>query len=116
MIIAVALITTCSIFLSIILHALFFGNGDIEDVEMTKEELIEWIFQIAKDKMIFLDSKRPLSQEILSCVDFVKLNASEYENVSPRLKILYEHKFVVTLGSQGAMYKDKLYPSNNPFF
>lgn len=43
MIIAVALITTCSIFLSIILHALFFGNGDIEDAEMTKEELIEWI-------------------------------------------------------------------------
>jgi len=78
------------------------------------DEIIEWIFQIAKDKMIFLDSKRPLSQEILSCVDFVKLNASEYKNVSPRLKILYEHKFVVTLGSQGAMYKDKLYPSNNP--
>lgn len=78
------------------------------------EDTIEWIFQLAKDKMIFLDSKRPLTQEILSCVDFVKLNASEYENVPPRLKILYEHKFVVTLGSRGAMYKDKIYPSNNP--
>jgi len=43
MIIAVALITTCSIFLSIILHALFFGNDDIDDVELTKQELIEWI-------------------------------------------------------------------------
>lgn len=78
------------------------------------DEIIEWIFHIGKNKMIFLDSKRPLSQEILSCVDFVKLNASEYENVPPRLKILYEHKFVVTLGSKGAMYKDRLYPSNNP--
>lgn len=78
------------------------------------DEIIEWIFHIGKNKMIFLDSKRPLSQEILSCVDFVKLNASEYENVPPLLKVLYEHKFVVTLGSKGAMYKDKLYPSNNP--
>lgn len=78
------------------------------------DQIIEWIFHIGKNKMIFLDSKRPLSKEILSCVDFVKLNASEYENVPPLLKVLYEHKFVVTLGSKGAMYKDRLYPSNNP--
>lgn len=78
------------------------------------DDIIEWICEIGKDKMIFLDSKRPLTQEILSSVDFVKLNAGEYENVPARLKILYEEKFIVTLGSKGAMYKSKLYPSNNP--
>ena len=42
------------------------------------DDIIEWICEIGKDKMIFLDSKRPLTQEILSSVDFVKLNAGEY--------------------------------------
>ena len=78
------------------------------------DEIIEWICEIGKDKMIFLDSKRYLTQDILSSVDFVKLNAGEYENVPARFKILYENKFIVTLGSKGAMYKSKLYPSNNP--
>jgi bifunctional ADP-heptose synthase (sugar kinase/adenylyltransferase) len=78
------------------------------------EETIEWICEKGKDKLIFLDSKRYLTHEILSCVDFVKLNAVEYENAPQRLKILYEDKFIVTLGSNGAMYKNKIYPSHNP--
>lgn len=78
------------------------------------DETIQWICEVGKDKMIFLDSKRYLTQEILSCVDFVKLNAVEYQNAPNRLKILYDDKFIVTQGSKGAMYKGKLYPSNNP--
>jgi hypothetical protein len=46
MIIAVALITTCSIFLSIILHALFFAKDDIDDIEINKDELIDFIKKI----------------------------------------------------------------------
>lgn len=78
------------------------------------ENVLEWIFQVGKDKIKFLDSKRPLSNEILSQIDFVKLNEKEYEAVNPKLKLLYEDKFIVTLGSKGAMYKGKLYASNNP--
>ena len=78
------------------------------------EDVFDWICCVGDNKMIFLDTKRPLSHEILSKVDFVKLNEKEYEAVPPRLKILYEDKFIVTLGSKGAMYKSKFYPSNNP--
>ena len=41
--IATALLIICGTFLSIIIHAMFFQKDDIEDAEMTKEELIEWI-------------------------------------------------------------------------
>lgn len=78
------------------------------------DNIIYWIATLFPDKMIFLDTKRPLTQEIVSCVDFVKLNEKEYENVPARLKLLFDHKFIITLGSKGAMYKDKIYACTNP--
>jgi hypothetical protein len=41
--IATALLIICGVFLSIIIHAMFFKKDDINNVEINKEELIEWI-------------------------------------------------------------------------
>ena len=41
--IATALLIICGVFLSIIIHAMFFQKDDINDVEINKDELIEWI-------------------------------------------------------------------------
>ena len=41
--IATAILIICGTFLSIIIHAMFFQKDDIEDIEISKEELIEWI-------------------------------------------------------------------------
>lgn len=41
--IATALLITCGTLLSIIIHAMFFKKNDIDDVEISKEDLIEWI-------------------------------------------------------------------------
>jgi len=66
------------------------------------------------DKPIFLDSKRPMNSRILDAVSFVKLNESEYSKVDEILKEKYRKKFIVTLGSKGAMYCGQIYESNNP--
>jgi len=41
--IATALLITCGTILSIIIHAMFFQKDDIDNVEISKDELIEWI-------------------------------------------------------------------------
>ena len=41
--IATALLIICGTFLSIIIHAMFFQKDDIDNVEISKDELIEWI-------------------------------------------------------------------------
>lgn len=44
--IATALLIICGTFLLIIIHAMFFQKDDINDVEINKDELIEWIKKI----------------------------------------------------------------------
>lgn len=41
--IATALLIIFGTLLSIIIHAMFFQKDDIDDVEISKEDLIEWI-------------------------------------------------------------------------
>lgn len=41
--IATIILIICGLLLSIIIHAMFFQRDDIDDVEISKEELIEWI-------------------------------------------------------------------------
>lgn len=43
MILAYAILLIASILLFIIIHAMFFVKDDIDDVEISKEDLIEWI-------------------------------------------------------------------------
>lgn len=78
------------------------------------DELIVQFKKKLPDCTIFLDTKREMTQDLLLAVDFVKLNEPEYDKVDERLKIVFEHKFIVTLGSNGAMYGKKKYPSKRP--
>ena len=64
-------------------------------------------------KFTVLDSKRKLSNEIVENIKFVKLNEYEYEN-NKDLVHMNEEKFIITLGSKGALYNGLVYQSNNP--
>ena len=58
-----------------------------------------------------LDSKRKLTQDIINCFDFVKLNEQESIN-NKELSDL--DNVLITLGSKGTMYQGIVYPSPNP--
>jgi D-beta-D-heptose 7-phosphate kinase/D-beta-D-heptose 1-phosphate adenosyltransferase len=58
-----------------------------------------------------LDSKRVLSKDIADKFTWVKLNKQEAYNNS---HIMDNDNIITTLGSEGAMWKNKLYPSNTP--
>jgi bifunctional ADP-heptose synthase (sugar kinase/adenylyltransferase) len=62
-------------------------------------------------KLSILDSKRRLNNDIIQSYDFVKLNESEYKN---NQDLIISDNVIVTLGSKGSMYKDKLFSSPNP--
>jgi D-beta-D-heptose 7-phosphate kinase/D-beta-D-heptose 1-phosphate adenosyltransferase len=57
-----------------------------------------------------MDTKKKISLSILSCFNFVKLNESEF--LKQNFKTL--NKLLITLGSRGAKYMDKIFPSPDP--
>ena len=60
--------------------------------------------------VIFIDTKKKLSDAVLSVVDFVKLNQHEYEHNFPsHLKEKFSHKLIITRGADGAEYEGRLY-------
>lgn len=59
-----------------------------------------------------IDTKKVINEDIFDRVDFIKLNESEFKSNNIPKKIL--HKILVTLGSGGAMYLDKYFPSPSP--
>lgn len=75
------------------------------------EEIIQKIS--SESKLTFLDSKKRLCSKTIESVTFVKLNEHESKN---NKEIIEQHpeKFVITLGSKGAKYKDRIYESKNP--
>lgn len=58
-----------------------------------------------------LDSKRKLTQDIINCFDFVKLN--EQESINNK-ELTGLDNVLITLGSKGTMYQGVVYPSPNP--
>lgn len=75
------------------------------------EQMISEISKIAR--LSILDTKKKLSWETIKDVTFIKLNETEYNNN----KILVDdnpEKFIVTLGSKGAMYLGKIFSSPKP--
>ena len=72
------------------------------------------LFEIAKaSKFCILDSKKILDQSVIDQFDFIKLNEKEYER--NKLDGGYQlPKFIVTLGSKGAMYMNDVYESPSP--
>jgi len=64
-----------------------------------------------RSKLSILDSKRKLTQEIISSFSFVKLNEIESEN---NKDINDKSNILITLGSKGCKFKDELFPSPKP--
>ena len=63
--------------------------------------------------VVFIDTKKKLSETILSTVDFVKLNQTEYDHNFPNhLKEKYLYKAIITKGGEGAYYNDNLYETD----
>lgn len=74
----------------------------------------EMIIKISKEaKLSLLDTKKKLNDNTIENITFVKLNEVESKN-NQELVEKYPEKFILTLGSKGAKYKDRLYPSNKP--
>lgn len=80
-----------------------YNKGFISDDDLIK---------IGKNSNIsIIDSKRILSKEIINSFLFVKLNEKEsFQNK----ELLEYNNILITLGSKGTKYKDKVYPSPNP--
>jgi bifunctional ADP-heptose synthase (sugar kinase/adenylyltransferase) len=74
----------------------------------------EMIIKISKEaKLSLLDTKKKLNSNTIENITFVKLNEIESKH-NQELVEKYPEKFILTLGSKGARYKDKIYPSNKP--
>ena len=76
----------------------FLSDGDLE-------------FIGTHSNISILDSKRILTKEIINKFTWVKLNKQEAYNNS---HIMDDDNVIVTLGSQGAMWNNTLYPSPKP--
>lgn len=63
-------------------------------------------------KLSILDSKRKLSDSIINNYTFVKLN--EFESIHNRELLDNHDNIIITLGSKGSKYKDKVYPCDSP--
>jgi D-beta-D-heptose 7-phosphate kinase/D-beta-D-heptose 1-phosphate adenosyltransferase len=69
-----------------------------------------------KKCVIFIDTKKILDEDNYSSVDFIKMNAHEWENncnASQNLVKLYYPKIIVTHGSMGAIHKSMHFKTNS---
>lgn len=73
------------------------------------DETIKKIGSIAK--LSILDSKKKLSKEIIESYTFVKLNELEYKQ---NIQFKECKNIITTLGSKGAQFDGKIYPSPSP--
>lgn len=64
-------------------------------------------------KFAVLDTKKRLDTATIELYDFVKLNEGEFKN-NKTASLSALDKIIVTLGSRGAMYQNKIYPSPAP--
>jgi len=79
------------------------------DKGFLSDEAIKKIGSIAK--LSILDSKKKLSKEIIESYTFVKLNESEYKQ---NIQFKECKNIITTLGSKGAQFDGKIYPSPSP--
>lgn len=92
----------------------FIGNMDIVIVSDYNKGFLtdDMLYEIgSKSKLSILDSKRKLSKKIVNSFTFVKLNESEAKE---NRELSIARNVIVTLGSKGARYQNKIYPSPKP--
>lgn len=75
------------------------------------EDIISKITE--KSKFSVMDSKKRLTEKSIENLNFVKLNEIEY-NQNKKLVSDNLEKFVITLGSKGAMFLNEVFGSNRP--
>lgn len=77
-----------------------YNKGFIDEADFAKIRSL-----VKKGALIFLDTKKHLTEEIIEQVDFIKINRSESEtNLDNSLLLKHKKKFIITLGEAGAMY------------
>ncbi len=78
------------------------------DKGFLQHEFCEWLTKTFINIPIFVDSKK----KDLSCFhnSYIKLNKKEYEDLQ---KINQDSRLIVTLGSEGALYDGKVYPTQD---
>jgi bifunctional ADP-heptose synthase (sugar kinase/adenylyltransferase) len=73
----------------------------------------EMLLEITKNsKFSIIDTKKQIGDILVEGFDFVKLNESEFNKHNFNESLL--NKILVTLGSNGAKYEGKIYPSPDP--
>jgi len=72
---------------------------------LTKEDIK---YVASNHDCVFLDSKKTIG-DWSEVVRFVKINKSEFENSKESLTLNMYEKLIVTLGSEGCMYQEKIY-------
>lgn len=64
---------------------------------------------------IIMDTKKQVSPTTISNFNFIKLNESEYKKLKHAFDVTeYLDKLLITLGSRGASYIERVYPSPDP--
>ena len=64
---------------------------------------------------IIMDTKKQVSPTTISNFNFIKLNEGEYKKLKHSFDVSeYINKLLITLGSRGASYIEKIYPSPDP--
>ena len=81
-------------------------NGRIEYLVAPTEEDIEIISK--KHPVTFLDTKKILGDWCRN-ITFIKINEFEYDRTKHKLNDQLLQKMIITLGPQGAKYKDTVY-------
>jgi D-beta-D-heptose 7-phosphate kinase/D-beta-D-heptose 1-phosphate adenosyltransferase len=62
--------------------------------------------------MVLIDTKKIINESFINC-KFIKINEFEYQNniyLSDLLNEKFKDKLIITLGSNGSKYKNKIYP------
>ena len=88
--------------------------SDYDKGYIKEKDILEICDFRSRGCFVFLDTKKVVSHSVLQSVDYFKFNRKEHEahkNSIPDL-VDYEHKFIVTMGGDGATYRGVHYPSN----
>lgn len=110
------------------------GEEFVDKIELTEEKLekirnsdiviisdynkgfldIDSLIKIGKlSKLSILDTKKILNEDVMNSYDFIKLNKVEYKQ-NKELCDRFPHKFIITMGMEGAFYNGNKFSSPAP--
>lgn len=77
---------------------------------LSEQNIIEICNYKKPGTIIFMDTKKQITEALLNAVDYIKLNKEESErNLPVELHNNYSKKIIITKGSEGAYYDGKIY-------